>query len=82
MDGVLNDIQDISVTDKRRFFSLLRLNAADVNEHWIYPLCAISVGELCVAQVLYNDMRTKQGIDHESIAEQSRRVKKHKSCLE
>ena len=49
---IINSIQGISVKEKRRFFCLLRKNEAEVNEHWIFPAYGITVGELCVAQVL------------------------------
>ena len=49
---IMTRVQDISVKEKRRFFSLLRRNKDEVNEHWIFPAYGITVGELCVAQVL------------------------------
>lgn len=55
----LENVQHISVTKKRKFFSLLRAQADHADEHWIYPANGISVGELCVAQVLENNPRSK-----------------------
>lgn len=55
---MISSIQEISVKEKRKLFSLLRKNAHQVNENWIFPFSGISVGELCVAQVLDQDTNT------------------------
>jgi hypothetical protein len=63
-------IQSISVKEKRSFFSLLRRYSSKVNENWIFPLYGISVGELCVAQVL-EDVQApieEQDQSHENIS--------------
>ena len=52
-------IREISIRDKRRYFSLLRRNCGDVDEHWFFPAKAVTVGELCVAQILDQDVRKK-----------------------
>ena len=51
----MTQIQQVSVKEKRRFFSLLRKYTDVVDENWIFPIYGISVGELCVAQVLETD---------------------------
>lgn len=73
-NDLLTQIQSISVTDKRKFFSLLRMHSKDVDEHWIYPLQAISVGELCVAQVLDSDSR-KRSKQNQDTSSKKRKLK-------
>jgi hypothetical protein len=79
----MTTIQHMSVKEKRRFFSLLRKYTDVVDENWIFPIYGISVGELCVAQVLETETcsaDTNTNVDSGDIANPLR--KKPRSALQ
>ena len=53
----LDGVRHISIKAKRRYFSLLRKNCDQATENWFLPSQAVTVGELCVAQVLDQETR-------------------------